>query len=356
MSSDFPDATSPCKRLVDWILDGPAILRAGPQRGGVCGWIDARGPVFVYGEAAGYCLTALTAASHLHPVITARAKECANLVVSWIEGHVRHGDLPATRIYLRPHSDDWRCDQRFAFDLAMLARGLHDATALLPSERLRPLVARVVAEIETLVDDRGNLRPCRSSRAALEPPSRWSTRAGFYQLKIAAALLTRPLALPDLVATACQRIVDQWTEVPPLNNDLHPYLYGLEGSVLLSIATNDRERLERTGEALRRVVDLQLRHGHLSVERGSAPPRTDIVAQTLRLMALLANAADLNDGSPLRAILERSIDQDGAVLFDATAQSHRNVWATLFTWQALAWHTSVRTGQPVPTRDARLLV
>ncbi len=296
LSGESSDAT----RLVDWILHGPAILRAGPQRGGVCGWVDEHGPMFVYGEAAGYCLTALTAASHLHPAIAAPASECADLIVSWLDAHVRRGDLPPTRIYLRPHRDDWRCDLRFAFDLAMLARGLHDATALLPDERVRPLVARVVVELATLVDDRGTLHACRPSRTTLDPPSRWSTRAGFYQLKIAAALLTRPLALPAPLATACQRIVDQWTEVPPLYGDLHPYLYGLEGNVLLSIAAGDRDRLERTGEALRRVVNVQAPNGHLRIDSGSATPRTDIVAQT-----------------------------------------HRR----------LAWHTRVRNGQPVPRRS-----
>ena len=170
-----------------------------------------------------------------------------------------------------------------------------------------------------------------------------------------AALLTRPLALPERLATACQRIVDQWNEVPPLDSDLHPYLYGLEGHALLSIAAGDRDRLERAGEALRRVVNAQAPHGHLQVE-GPSAQRTDIVAQTLRLMALLANPADAGDASPWCATLERSIDQDGAALFGNAAPAHRNVWATLFTWQALAWHTHVRTGQPVSARDAALLV
>ena len=347
-----------CARILHWLLNGPAVLQAGPQRGGVCGWLDEHGPVFVYTEAAGYYLTALAAVADVHPEHLEASRARAALVVTWLEAQVRNGDLPPTRIYLRPHADDWRCDARFAFDLAVLARGLHDASTLVPPGRIPPLVACVLNELDRLVDERDTLRAYRSMCATVDPPERWSTRRGFYQLKLAAALRTRPLPLSNGLALACQRIAEEWADLPSLSGALHPHLYGLEGCALFAIASGDRSLLLRVGASLHRALGQRLQNGCVTNDTGDGMPRTDVVAQALRLAALTAGAIDPRDAAVLRASLERRVDHDGAVVFGLTdgARSQRNVWAALFAWQALAWDDRLRGGQAVRARDALLLI
>ena len=77
----------------------------------------------------------------------------------------------------------------------------------------------------------------RAPDEAGEPlPDRWSTRPGPHHVKAAAALLQLPAGGDPALVAACRATValDRRAEASWPCEELHPFLYGLEGLLMLA--------------------------------------------------------------------------------------------------------------------------
>ena len=168
-----------------WLLRSAIVLRDGPHRGAVAGWLDAHGaPAFAYPEITGYYLSWLASL----PDDTGTPGEvlsAGRAAAGWAL-RLASGAVPLqTRFHLDATAADWRNDALFTFDLAMLARGLADFGRM--SGETPASLPVLLERLSTACAPGLPLPVCFDRRNAL--PSRWSTREGPFQLKTAAAIL-----------------------------------------------------------------------------------------------------------------------------------------------------------------------
>jgi hypothetical protein len=342
------------RRIERWLLRSPVQLADGPHAGGIAGWLDSDGrAVFVYLEITGYYLTTmawLLAGGACEAASNLVARERGRSALDWLHRTTSSGALPPTRLPLMDEAEtDWRNNAVFTFDLAMAMRGVAAFTDVAGRDgaagpaTLRALTNRV-EEI------RGG-RPLLASHRAIgsaDVPCRWSTLPGPHHLKAAAALLATPVG-PDL-AGAAQATWTHWAE--QLSNgcpvpEIHPLLYGLEG-----MAMAVTEPLDRLETVFRRLMQTQHEDGSLPAETsGGTAIRSDVLAQALRVGALLRSAGQLPGRAwtaRLDLLAERLLEYvraNGSVGFSHD-QDTANAWCAMFAHQALVWHSADAAGNP----------
>ena len=342
--------------LRGWLLSPQVQLREGAHAGGVAGALDAGGAArYVYPEITGYYLHWLAdvrEAGGLDEVRVAAAR-----AADWARRQFDRGGIPLTRAYLVEAAPDWRNGAVFFFDLAMLLRGLcaaSDARLIAP-----PLATlqRLIAELDAFVSPDGEIHAARPLRSA-ELPTRWSTTGGPFEVKASSrvALATRHVALPERLARACETLADRYlASAASIALDmLHPTLYFAEGML-----TARPQSASKIAALLRRCLALQSADGSLpEAEHGSSLPRSDILAQALRVGLLLRAAAvpDAPNDDALHGLADALIarvDAHGRIAFvpDTSAAAQPNVWCGLFAEQALRWYARWRDGKAVPAAE-----
>jgi hypothetical protein len=243
---------------------------------------------------------------------------------------------------------DWRNKCLFAFDLGMILRGFASVNSRWPGTVPAVLMARYCASIRSLVSD-GRLRShtVRSGAWEHEIPVKWSTRVDVHHVKIAAALASVGPQFGEIVLSIIGEQAEALeSEGRARMRELHPFLYLVEGWLTLWGQSGDRAFLDHAGAAFRIVL------GEISPDHGTLPPiagrrdlatRSDVLAQALRAGLILEqagwiDAATTPEWSMARNSLEDAIlskvTPEGGIEFDAIGR-HRNVWASLFAWQAL---------------------
>jgi hypothetical protein len=180
----------------------------------------------------------------------------------------------------------------------------------------------------------GSLMPVlpRSDAKARSLPSRWSTESGPYQLKPAAAILGIPREIAGArLHEEMARVYFRWRDYyqgHPVEDELHPLLYHVEGLVLGFACGIDHEGL---------TVAAALHHASLRRARRCA--RSDVLAQTLRagcLVPLPTGSQGVMTG--LRDALTCLIDENGAPVFRRAQHGgarHWSTWSAIFSHQAL---------------------
>jgi hypothetical protein len=320
--------TSVAASIASWLLTSNIVVRAGPHKGAIAGWLTERGDAsFAYPEITGYYLSWLASSAEVAGVSDALSASAAD-AINWFT-RIAHGDLPLlTRYHESSQIDDWRNHAVFTFDLSMAARGISDSRGLTPTE----IGAEPLRWMLSLLSD-----ACTASRALpvyisarRELPSRWSTQPGPYQLKTAAALLFSVETLPGSLRDAAWNTYDRWRSVSPEVNgpaDLHPALYALEGLIEFG-RHGDTEAFEL---AARRFQDISRK-----LCRWPNEMRSDVIAQTLRLSYLLGSS-DNSRTVALRHLLEEFVDPAGRVSFRPFAYRplHWNAWSAMFTYDSL---------------------
>jgi hypothetical protein len=137
---------------------------------------------------------------------------------------------------------------------------------------------------------------------------------------------------------------------------LHPTLYFAEGALVAM-----PEYAPRVAALLQRCLALQRADGTLpESERDSDLPRSDIIAQALRVGLLLC--ANSVVGAPGDAALQKLADalvarvsEEGTLSFVPDQNGVlANTWCAMFAEQALRWYARWRDGQALP--DAEWLV
>lgn len=342
-------AEQTARRLRRWLLAGSVQCAGGAQAGGVYGAFDGDGQArYVYPEITGYYLHWLAdvASADTDPTL----RTAAQAAVDWAERVLADGGVPPTRSYVDADgADDWRNQAVFFFDLAMLLRGLcaaHEAGLVaLP----RQAVARLIDELASFVDANGHLRAVRADAAAALPP-RWSTLGGPFEVKASSRveLAARHQPLPAPLARACRALSTSLRgAIATLPLDmLHPTLYFAEGML---VAEPDCAAAIAT--LARRCLALADAAGNLPEAEDSAVPRSDILAQTLRVLLLTGSAQDESTERLAAALIAR-VDADGRLPFRVdVAAPQPNVWCAMFAEQALRWYAAARRGLALPMAE-----
>ena len=355
--------------LAEWLLS-PAVLReTSPAGAGVANWLWPDGTHDgLYPEIGGYYLQflALAGSERRHPgsVDPARARAAARRVIAWLDEAGAAGD-PLTLYHRDMAQSDWRNRCLFVFDLAMILRGFACVAARWPGVLETETMSRYAASARSLSSD-GRLAShrLRAGAAAADVPAKWSTLEDVHHVKAAAAIAglgdaSFTAAVSDTLAAQAAELDRQGAE---RLRELHPFLYLIEGWLMLWGRSGDSACLDRAGAAFRLVL------AELDADRGTLPPiagradlpvRADVLAQALRAGLVLAAAGWFDAAGAtawsrarggLRAALLDRLTPEGAVAFDPVGR-HRNIWASLFCWQAFLFLAQAEDGT-LEARDA----
>jgi len=337
-------ATTAAQALRIWLIDGPAQLNAGPETGAVAGTIEPNGAAeYVYGEITGYYLHWL--ASGVADVADTTRK--AESALSWVLRRYGGTQLPPTRIYLFDDVADWRNRAQFCFDLAMLAGGLAKA-------ELRGLItvpdalwSRFAVALARFTDA-GRITALANGTDCGALPQRWSTRNGPFLAKAASRILLAPprAAFPPQLWSAAQGTLDASaaSAAAAVVEMLHPTLYAIEGAICTTQVSSDA-----AARWLNRVLDFDPGNGQLPESPDSSVPRSDVIAQALRLAVWLRvqNANCAPDDATIESLvtaLTARVRSDGSIAFRPDSDVPQiNSWCAMFAEQALDWYARWQT-------------
>lgn len=354
-------ATHPASRadgtIAQWLFTGPAQVRAGAHSGGVAGCVAAGGSAkYVYPEIAGYYLQWLAWRTQRFGNSPALADRAA-AVQAWLAVWLAAADPPLTRVHLMDADDDWRNRAVFCFDLAMVLRGLAAAARARLLVADAQVVAGVSRQLERLVAADGLFDACVMHVPGDVLPERWSTRRGGFLAKAAAGIITAsrtlsgiPAAVERAAAATFAASIGWAFETP--HGEAHPLLYALEGIMALPRDAHFADSLPAVAARFDALLAHADAEGHIPESLNAVaggPARVDVIAQTLRMGYLLhehqpQQPPDRVALARLRQVLARQVHATGAVGFSIGPEPvHWNVWAAMFTDQALAF--------AIPTRD-----
>ena len=349
-------ARTAATRISDWLLSPQVQLQEGMHAGAIAGAMDSRGRVrYVYPEITGYYLHWLAEA---HAAGTGDSPaDAARNAAAWTARQFEGGTLAKTRSYLEGDAADWRNDAIFFFDFAMLLRGLCAAAEANLIALPRNLVERLVEELDKFADTNGEIRAARVVNSGAVLPARWSTIGGPFEVKACSRVLlaARHVDLPTKLSGACARLIDRYapgTATLALEM-LHPTLYFAEGMLVAR-----PQHAVDIAELLARVLRLQRDDGSLpESEHGSELPRSDIIAQALRVgLQLRAQSVEPAPDDRALAILAGAlltrVGADGSVNFrNDVADREPNVWCSMFAEQALRWYAQWCEAATVPAAE-----
>lgn len=329
-------------RIDRWLVDGP-IQR---DDGAVGGWLDASGvAAYVYPEITGYYLQWLAWRAKTGGATTALSTR-ATAAQRWLCAWQAAAGHPPTRVYTMPRSD-WRNHATFAFDHAMVLRGVAAAARwrLLTPDPV--LVAAVTTQLCAMIGADGALDAVRIHTPCAEFPARWSTRRGPFLAKAAAGIVYAAgvIAVPgELLDAAAHTFTASLLSLRSHpHTEAHPLLYAIEGFLACPSHREFASHLPHVAACFDRLIERSVERGSIAeADDGSGVSRLDVVAQALRAGTLLAwhrRAGRANVAlHALESALLSATTADGAVPFVRDVEPlQRNAWATMFASQALAW-------------------
>jgi hypothetical protein len=351
--------------LTEWLMSD-RVLRPVGSGAGVANWLWPNGlHDGLYPEIGGYYLQFLSVAescptaSGLTTSATGAAlaaREAAVRVIEWLAKAGPMGD-PLTLYHRDMTQSDWRNKCLFAFDLAMILRGFASVESRWPGIVPAVVMARYSEAIRSLVGPGGlrshQLRPGASQH---DVPVKWSTQVDVHHIKIAAALSGVGPQFAEVVSA----VIREQTEALEREGrgrmrELHPFLYLVEGWLILWGQSGSHAFLDHAGSAFRIVLR------EFIPDNGTLPPiagrrdlvtRADVLAQALRAGLILEHAGGIDAvATPhwpiarkaLEAALLSRLAPDGGIEFDDVGR-HRNVWASLFAWQAMLFIVQAKSG------------
>ena len=334
-------------RVAHWLLSGPAQRVEGAHSGAVAGWVDVDGRAdYVYPEITGYFLQWLAWMTRQHGhqlVYVARAEAALGWLNRWLAD-----DRSPTRIYVDAPREDWRNDALFAFDLAMVLRGISAAAQAKLITPPAAVVDRTCSALTPMIAVDGQLEACIRHRGSDKLPERWSTRRGPFLAKAAAGILDAGQTLPNVPATllrAAQQTFDSGLDalIHAPHDETHPFLYAVEGFLARPDDSAFAERLPGIAAHFDALVERSRTIGRVpEATSNEGVVRLDIVAQTVRAGLLLeAHRHDAisrrHELDSLADTLAQYVRADGALPFSPDAPVVQcNVWTAMFAEQALA--------------------
>jgi hypothetical protein len=367
--------------IKDWLLSA-AQIQQGPHRGAIVGGLDQDNrPNYAYGEITGYYLTFLAFLAATGAPRAGLERHAAG-ALDWIARSYADGRVPPTRAYLAGELADWRNHLIFSFDLAMILRGLHLASA---AGLVDPVTCASAADAvsKTLVrcigPDGALLSHIPRTAASERPEVKWSTTQGPFQLKTAAAIGSARFAgLPAELQASARTTFNRWrhhVQGDAVTDELHPLLYSLEGLAISALEGGDAGDLRHAAVVFGAVVRQVARGLTEACGRTAADVRSDVLAQLVRLGCILRRTGALSAGdwdvhaNALSHGLLHFMDADGAVCFNRPAPAAggpsqirpvkpaltKNTWCAMFAFQAF-YFMSHRAGDGAPAPEPLSLI
>jgi hypothetical protein len=359
------------ERLAAWLMSTP-VLRPAEKGAGVVNWIADDGNWdALYPEICGYYLQFTVQAAPIAGTGDDKPfRSAAKAVAIWLDSVGGLMAEPLTLYHRDLGQSDWRNSCLFAFDLAIILRGLGAVEArwpgLMPSgvfDRYAKSLLRIVA------NGRLHSHLVRPGASSAGIPVKWSTTQGVLHVKAAAALAG--LGRPDMKSIVQATIDDEAAlftrEGAGRMRELHPFLYFIEGWLTLWGQTQDQRALAHAGRAFSMVLQ------QIDPISGEAPPianmkdvvpRSDVLAQALRAGVVLEAAGQLagdlgalwqSRRRALQVALLKRISPEGGMIFDTVGQ-HRNTWASMFAFQALGFVRNAQLGVLDPIAASKVLI
>lgn len=356
-------------RIKAWLMKAPIQLEKGPHIGGIAGWLDDQNRMdFVYGEITGYYLTFLAWLSRSTRSDLAIQKKM-NAALHWFGNFNGNRRAPLTRHYLKPGAGDWRNRLCFSFDLAMMLRGVSMVPREGNQDRAAELRTAIIRKLEAFVDENGRLLPVLPVEGnSPDTPERWSTMPGPWQVKAAAAILSSDMeGRSARLHSAAINTVNYWRGRHAPVENLHSYLYSMEGLMMFGLLYHDPTVWDETGRMFEHLMAFQRKDGGLPVSftDTDAADRSDVVAQALRIgcilkaLGRLANTIHISRLALLSRNLARFVSPEGSVCFyPQTVKEgiYRNVWSAMFSFQAFLFYNGLEEGTATPEEWIRYLV
>ncbi len=326
-------------QALDAWLELPGIF----NQGAIAGAVDLDNlPLYHYPEISGYYLSYLVCRwrqGENIELIASRAYQIIRCQQALWSGRI----APPTRLYLRQgplSQSDWRNRGLFSFDVAVLLRGIADASCLwreIPwrAEKLFAWADRFLAEESGLTPVHWlNERPP-------DAPDSWSTRSGPYQLKAVAGLhiafkSRRGSGWQESLQPVLVRLVNDFNASRFDRHNPHSVCYAVEGALLTESGSGLNFSVGREWIA-------KLAGQAISRENQDADSRrSDVIAQLLRLSCCYP-FFDPFLASELCKHLMSAIEPDGGLKFTLSPckSSHKNTWSALFARQALDFYRQV---------------
>ena len=368
-------------RLDAWLLSDPVLRGDGTPSNdrnppaGVVNYLSGNGIWNgLYPEICGYYLQFLVHASRAGDD-DARYRQAAGRITAWLDVKGGPAAEPLTLYFHDPVDNDWRNDCLFAFDLAIILRGLrcvqHRWPGLLPDG----LVERYTASVARITRDGRLDSHLPRPGTGLHPiPVKWSTTKGVHHVKAVAAL--SDLEALSLEATGLAGIIEATLrdeevlltlEGGARMREMHPFLYSIEGWLTVWAGARDQRAIENAARSFAMAVR------QCDPLSGAVPPvagardavvRSDVLGQTLRAGLVLDAAGALD--APTRALWQQvrpaleanllsRLSPEGGLMFDAVGL-HRNAWASMFGWQALRFSRDAQAGTLDPVRAAASII
>lgn len=352
-----------------WLLSEP-VLRPVESGAGVVNFLNPDGVWDgLYPEICGYYLQFASRAA-LAADDDAPYRSAAAQVVTWLDAAGGPDAQPLTLYHRDMAQSDWRNQCLFAFDLAIILRGLASAEARWPGSVPIALVDRYSASLARItLNGRLASHWLRPGASPADIPIKWSTTPGVHHVKAAAAMagLNRSEMTGLIGMTLDDEAVLFARDGPARLRELHPFLYFIEGWLTLWGQTGDPRALASAACAFSMVL------GQVDPLSGKIPPvagahdaatRSDVLAQALRSGLVLEAARQLDGAAaeqwrPRRhalatALLQR-VSPEGGIIFDGVGR-HRNTWASMFAWQALHFLRSAQASALDPITAAATLI
>ncbi len=316
--------------------------------------VDSSKPEYIYGEITGYFLSFCSYVCKREPDLKETLTPIISSHISWLERIIKCGYV--TRCLLEP-CEDWRNSAIFPFDIAMIIRGLDDASTIVECDKLLQLYLELFGGFfdynsETV------LPYINISEGKL--PQKWSTRIDVHFVKIAAD--TIPVLHKkgnDREAEIMIKMIkrfDNYGVDRLMDIDSHPLLYYLEGLALASDFTFlyknfPANNFEKIHYVFKKLLVISDDVGLLDNPKRGSYRRSDVLAQFVRIGLLLRMKNMLSDEEllSLKNILDDILERfymDGNVLFFDKERGNNNInaWCAMFLYQAIDFYLDLSKG------------
>lgn len=313
---------------------------------GMIGWVrsDNLSPEYVYGEITGYFLSFCSDVCKSRPYMQEQLLPIMNSHVKWLKQIAENGYI--TRCMLNGQTD-WRNSAIFPFDVAMIIRGLRDASKYIETKEALSTYKTI---FESFIDIENSILHPYIHITKSKIPDKWSTRYDAHFMKIVAN------TLPEYLKTYNTSISNILLEIEKdllsfdderlLKTDTHPLMYYLEGIIILSdidlVNTINSHHLEKAVTIYKKIIRICKKNFLMDNLCTGTYCRSDVLAQFVRVGILLDVKGQLNEEERKYVfdILKFSIDtfvENGKVCFfeKDKNQNYYNVWCAMFLCQAI---------------------
>lgn len=304
---------------------------------GMVGWLrsDTYGADYVYGEITGYFLSfcAYVYKREQNPTERQRIENIIKNHVDWLDVTITAG--LKTRYVIGTY-EDWRNNALFAFDIAMIIRGLDDVKDIVS---VSSVMAKYLEVVNKFISSSGILTSVYTS--SNDPlPQKWSTTFDVHLVKVAANLC----GISQWDNSCTEKTVDalkciEFEEL--IKKDSHPIFYYLEGLLLLS----GKKFFKDTGiiDYVANIFVQLLAQGAVSNNSTTKEyMRSDVLSQQIRIGSLLYSYGKLTKPEYLAVeklvyyLIDNFYDEGYICFFEKdNPNNYYNAWCAMFAYQAL---------------------